>query len=74
MLGGPLYRLGSRLGLVRAGTNTVLLGVVLGVPAWGVLVVLALFNGLGPKVFSLVAVGIHVRLLLVIPLLFPKHG
>jgi hypothetical protein len=70
VLGGPLYRLGCRLGLVRAGTNTVLLGVALGVSAWGVLIVLALLGGLGPRMFSLAVVGIHVRLLLVIPLLF----
>ena len=70
LLGGPLHRLGCRLGLVRKETNTSRLGVALGLLAWGVLVVLALLDGLGPNAFSLAAVAIHVRFLVVIPLFF----
>ncbi len=69
LLGGPLHGLGRRVGLVR-GANTIRLGVVLGVSAWSVLMVLALLQGIGPRVFSLGATGVHVRLLLAIPLFF----
>jgi hypothetical protein len=70
VLGGPLQRLGCRLGLVRAGTNTLRLGVALGLLAWGVLMLLALLAGFGPKLFSLPAIAIHVRFLVAIPLFF----
>ena len=40
LLGGPLHRLGCRLGLVRGGTNTVALGLALGALLWTVLVAL----------------------------------
>jgi len=70
LLGGPLHRLGCRLGLVRDGTNTLALGLVLGAFPWIVLVVLALVEGLGPVLFSIAAIGSHVRLLVTIPLLF----
>lgn len=70
LLGGPLHGLGRRVGLVRAGTNTVWLGVVLALAAWGVLMVLALLQGVGLKIFSLSVVGGHVRLLVAIPLFF----
>ncbi len=71
MIGGPLHRLGRRLGLVRdEGMNTIRLGVALGLLSWSVLVLLALLQGLGDKVFSLGATGVHVRLLLAIPLFF----
>jgi len=70
LLGGPLHRLGCRLGLVRGGTNTIWLGLAIGMSAWGVLMVLALLQGLGHKVFSLAVIGGHVRLLVVIPLFF----
>lgn len=52
LLGGPLHWLGSRLGLVREGTNTVWLGVALGLLAWGVLMLLALLQGIGNKASS----------------------
>jgi hypothetical protein len=68
LLGGPLYRLGRRAGVVRGGTNTCWMGVALGLSAWVVLMVLALLQGLGGQVFSLAIIGIHVRLLLAIPL------
>ena len=70
MLDGPLHWLGCRLGLVRGGTNTVRLGLTLGTLAWGVLLLLALMEGYGAKVFSLGVIGIHVRLLVAIPLFF----
>jgi len=70
LLGGPLYRLGCRLGLVRGGTNTVALGLVLGAFLWIVLLALALVEGFGHVLFSIEAIGAHVRLLVVIPLLF----
>jgi hypothetical protein len=70
LLGGPLYRLGCRLGLVRDGTNTVALGLVLGAFPWIVLLALALFEGLGHVLFSIEAIGSHVRLLVTIPLFF----
>jgi hypothetical protein len=70
LLGGPLHRMGRRLGLVRGGTNTVPLGLALGGSLWIVLVALALADGVGQRVFSLSLIGGHVRLLVVIPLLF----
>jgi len=70
LLGGPLYRLGRRLGLVGDGTNTIPLGLVLGLISWSVLVVLALVEGFGHLLFSIEAIGGHVRLLVAIPLLF----
>ncbi|HSE14925.1 MAG TPA: hypothetical protein VLB08_04960 [Candidatus Deferrimicrobium sp.] len=70
LLGGPLHWLGSRLGLVRGGTDTIRLGVALGLLGWGVLTLLALLQGLGHKVFSLAAIGVHARLLVAIPLFF----
>jgi len=70
LLGGPLHRLGCRLGLVRGGTNTVALGLALGALLWTVLVALALIEGVSHRLFSLSAIGAHVRLLVVIPLFF----
>ena len=69
LLGGPLHRLGRRLGLVR-GTNTVLLGLTLGVGLWLVVVALALVEGVTDRLFDLSVIGGHARLLLVIPLFF----
>jgi hypothetical protein len=70
LLGGPLYRLGCRLGLVRDRTNTMALGLVLGAFPWIVLLALALVEGLGPVLFSIEALGGHIGLLVAIPLLF----
>ena len=70
LLGGPLHRLGRRLGLVRGRRNTVALGLALGVIPWAVLVALALAAGAGHRLFSLSVIGAHVRLLLVVPLFF----
>lgn len=70
LLGGPLHRLGIRLGLVRGGTNTSLLGAALGAFLWTVLIALTLIEGIGEKIFSLSVIGGHVRLLAAIPLFF----
>lgn len=69
LLGGPLHRLGARLGLVRGG-DTLALGLALGWGSWLVLVALAFArNGLG-DLFALSAIAVHARLLLAIPLFF----
>ena len=70
LFGGPLHRLGVRLGLVRGGAGNLRLGLVLGLAAWIILLVTALFQGQGAKVLSLAIIGLHVRLLVVIPLFF----
>ena len=70
LLGGPLYGLGCRLGLVHGRTDTIALGLVLGAFLWIVLLALALVEGFGHVLFSMEAIGGHVRLLVVIPLLF----
>jgi len=74
LFGGPLWRLGVRLGLVRRGVDTFRLGLALGLPAWSVLIVLALLQGMSSKIMSLAIVGVHVRLLLVIPLFFASES
>jgi hypothetical protein len=70
LLGGPLYRLGSRLRLIRAGTNTTPIGLTIGVFLWIVLVPLSFVDGVAKELLSLSAIGVHVRLLVTIPLLF----
>lgn len=70
LLGGPLHRLGSRAGLVRHGTNTFLVGVVLGLVPWVIGVLLAAAEGNLSQLFSLEVIGAHVRLLVAIPLFF----
>jgi hypothetical protein len=70
LLGGPLHRMGSRVGMVRDDTNTVRLGLALGVIPWLILVVLALIEGAGHQIPSASVVGVHARLLLAIPLFF----
>lgn len=70
LLGGPLHRLGRRLGLVRGETNTVALGLALGLLSWSILLALASIGGVSDKLFSLSAIAADVRLLVVIPLFF----
>lgn len=70
LLGGPLHRTGRRLGLVRGATNTVALGLALGLIPWLILMALALIVGAGHLLFSLSVIGAHARLLLAIPLFF----
>ncbi|MEK6263146.1 MAG: BamA/TamA family outer membrane protein [Planctomycetota bacterium] len=67
LLGGPLHRLGCRLGLVLGGTNTIALGLALGVSG-----VLAFIEGISHQIFSLSLIGGHVRLLVAIH--FPRSG
>ncbi len=70
LLGGPLHRLGRRLGLVRGETNTVALGLLLGLLPWSILLALASIQGVSDRLFSLSAIAADVRLLVVIPLFF----
>lgn len=70
LLGGPFYRLGARLGLVRGGTNTIAFGAALGWISWFALGALAAAQGGAERLLSLSTVAIHARLLLAIPLLF----
>jgi hypothetical protein len=70
LLGGPLHRLGRRLGLVRGEANTVALGLALGLFLWSILLALALIEGVSDRLFSLSVIAGNVRLLVVIPLLF----
>jgi len=70
LLGGPLHRLGLRLGLVRGQANTFPLGLALGVLPWCILAILVLIEGTGKSVFSTIGIAGHVRLLVAIPLLF----
>jgi hypothetical protein len=70
LFGGPLQKLGVWLGLARGETGTFRLGLALGLPAWIVLVALGFVHGPGLEVFSLAWIGVHVRILLVIPLFF----
>jgi hypothetical protein len=70
LIGGPLHRIGRRLGLVRGTSNTVPLGLALGIVSWVVLAVLALIQGHGGRLFSLLVIAGHVRLLVAIPAYF----
>ncbi len=45
LFGGPMHRLGLRLGLVRGKTNTALIGLMLGPALWLVIAALALMEG-----------------------------
>jgi hypothetical protein len=74
VLGGPLYRAGRRLGLVRGETNTIMLGLVLGWAPWLLIVGLALIEGVADRMFSMALVAGHARLLLVIPLIFVSES
>jgi hypothetical protein len=70
VLGGPLHRAGRRLGLVRGETNTIMLGLALGWAPWLLIAGLALIEGVADRMLSMALVAGHVRLLLVIPLIF----
>jgi hypothetical protein len=70
LLGGPLHGVGRRLGLVRGVSTTVPLGLVLGLGCWAVMLALALIEGFGRGLFSLVALPAHVSLLIAIPSFF----
>ena len=70
LIGGPLHRLGGRLGLVRAGGETVLLGLAIAAFLWLVWFVLKLVDGASGAFFSWTFVGGHVRILVAIPMFF----
>lgn len=70
LLGGPLHRLGKRLGLVRGRTNTVALGLAIGLLSWSILLALAAVESVCRELLSLSVIAGHVRLLVVIPLFF----
>ena len=70
VLGGPLYRVGRRLGLVRGETNTIRLGLALGWGPWLLIAGLAPIEGVADRMLSMSLVAAHARLLLVIPLMF----
>jgi hypothetical protein len=61
--------MGRQLGVVR-GTNTVRLGLALGVGLWLVIVALALIGGSTDQLFHWSVLAGHLRLLLAIPLFF----
>jgi hypothetical protein len=70
VFGGPLNKLGLWLGLVRNETNTIRLGLVLGLMTWIILIILSLMQGSFVKIFSLPFLAGHVRFLVAIPLFF----
>jgi hypothetical protein len=70
LAGGPLQRFGRRLGLIGGDSNSVPLGFALGGSLWGVLLLLSWIDGVHDSLFSLSAIGVHVRLLVALPLLF----
>src|SRR5580700_6215609 len=70
VIGGPLYWLGCRLGLVRGESNTIAIGIALGGSLWTVQLALFVMDGMGNRIFSLSVIGAHVRLLVAIPLSF----
>lgn len=69
VFGGPLHALLARLKLAR-GSNVTPAGFALGIALWSVLVALAALEGQLPRIFSLDVIAGHVRLLIVIPMLF----
>jgi hypothetical protein len=57
LLGGPLHRLGRRLGLVRGETNTVALGLALGLLSWSILLALASIGGVSDRLWQRPNIG-----------------
>jgi hypothetical protein len=70
VFGGPLNKLGEKLGLVRNSTITVRLGLVLGFLTWIILMFFTLIQGELHKTLTLTFLAGHVRFLVVIPLFF----
>jgi hypothetical protein len=52
------------------GTDTVWMGIALGLFIWGLLSLLRLLEGSGSEIFSLPTIGVPVRFLVAIPLFF----
>jgi hypothetical protein len=67
---GPLLQVAGRLGLIGRSGSSVAAGLAIGAGLWLVLVLLAHVEGVGHRLWTLEAIAGHVRLLLVIPLLF----
>jgi hypothetical protein len=67
---GPLLQVAGRLGLVNRSGSSVPAGLAIGGGLWLVVVLLAHIEGVGHRLWSLEAIAGHVRLLLVIPLMF----
>jgi len=70
VIGGPLYRLGRCLGLVREESNTIPIGIALGGFLWTVQLALYVMDGMANRILSLSVIGGHARLLVAIPLFF----
>jgi len=70
LVGGPIHRAGRRLALAIGTTDTVALALAFGAAPWVVLVILWLLEGANSQLFSLSAIGAHMRLLVVTPLFF----
>jgi hypothetical protein len=70
VFGGPLNKLGEKLGLVRKGTNSIRIGLVLGLLTWIILMFFTLLQGSIQKTLTLTFLAGHVRFLVVIPLFF----
>jgi hypothetical protein len=70
VFGGPLNRLGEKLGLVRNNTNSIRIGLVLGLLTWIILMFFTLLQGSMQKTLTLAFLAGHVRFLVVIPLFF----
>jgi hypothetical protein len=74
LLGGPLYRLGNRLGLIRERSDLTFFGLAFGLSLWIVLGFLTFIQGTSDQIFSLSVISAHVRLLVTIPLFFVCEG
>jgi hypothetical protein len=70
LAGGPLQRFARQLGLIGGDSNSVPLGLVLGGSLWLVLLLFSWIDRVLDALFSLPAIGVHVRLLVALPLLF----
>ena len=70
LFGGRLHRLGEPLRLANGNRSAFALGLALGLLTWSILLALAIIDGVVPKLLSLPVIAAHVRLLVVIPLLF----
>lgn len=70
LVGGPIHRAGRRLALAIGTTDAVAPALAFGAAPWAVLVILWLLEGADAQLFSLSAIGAHMRLLVVTPLFF----
>jgi hypothetical protein len=68
--GGPLQRVVHRMGLALGRGDDIWLGLAIAAALWSVLMGLAVAEGQGSRLLSLDTIGGHVRIAVVIPLLF----